>query len=285
MPTSSPALATTTPSLANGPPPRVTAEDAGGEVFRECDHCPEMVVAPAGSAKIGSPGDEKGHDPGETQRTVTIAKPFALGRYAVTFREWDACVADGGCGDTEPADFGMGRNPRQPVILVTVEDAERYVAWLSKKTGHAYRLPSEAEWEYAARACRAPDCPYQAFWFGPIHPKAAVYDWKQSYLGSPTSAQKSATQTVDSGAPNPFGLYNMLGNVRQMTADCWNPIPPAAPSDGKALKSGDCGQRATRGGSWNDAPQDLRAAARRAALVDEPSAQIGFRVARDLEGP
>ena len=179
----------------------------------------------------------------------------------------------------------MGHAPTQPVIFVAFEDVERYVAWLTKKSGHVYRLPSEAEWEYAARACRAPDCPYQAFWFGPITPKAAVYDWRQSYLGSPTIAKKSATQGVDSGAPNAFGLYNMLGNVRQLTADCWNPAIPAGPSDGRPLKSGDCGQRATRGGSWNDAPEDLRAAARRPALVDEQSPQIGFRVARDLEGP
>ena len=154
--------------------------------------------------------------------------------------------------------------------------------WLKRKTGQPYRLLSESEWEYAARGCRTLKCAYAPFWFGAIKPELAVYDSRRSYDGSPKAAALLKTAPVDNGSPNPFGLYNMLGNVRQWTQDCWNPTPAASPSNGAPVLSGDCTARATRGGSWADDPAKLRASARDYESVDEGSERIGFRVARDL---
>ena len=212
---------------------------------------------------------------------VELAKPFAVGRAAVTFDEWDACLAEGGCGNWRPGDYGFGRGGR-PVIFVSWNDAQGYVDWLKRKTGQPYRLLSEAEWEYAARGCADLKCPYAPFWFGAITPEAAVYDWRYSYQGSPKSAAALKTAPADGGKPNPFGLYNILGNVRQWTADCWNATPSSAPSNGAPVTSGDCTARATRGGSWDDKPAELRAAARSWESADERSPYVGFRVARPL---
>jgi formylglycine-generating enzyme required for sulfatase activity len=265
-----------------GPAPSVAAGDPGGEIFRECDDCPTMVVIPAGKAMLGSPPGEPGRKTGEVApHEVDIARPFAVARHATTFDEWDACIADGGCNARRPGDYGFGRKNR-PVILVSWNDAEAYVDWVKRKTGAPYRLLSEAEWEYAARGCTSPKCPYAAFWFGSIRPELAVYDSRFAYDGSPKANAALKTAPADSGAPNPFGLYNMLGNVRQWAADCWNATPPATRSDGAPLLSGDCDERATRGGSWSDQPGDLRAAARSWESADERSPYIGFRVARTL---
>jgi len=244
-----------------------------------------MVVVPRGSALIGSPSGEPGRQANEaTPHEVDIAKPFAVGRFAISFAEWDACVASGGCDAWRPGDFDMGRG-RKPVIFVSFDNANAYLSWLRRKTGKDYRLLSEAEWEYAARGCANPKCPAQPFWFGQISPEVAVYDWRYSYGGSPRAEEAPKTAPVDFGQPNPFGLYNMLGNVRQWTADCWTPKPSSARSDGAAVTTGDCGERVTRGGAWSDKPQALRAAARSSGLSDEQSPQIGFRVARTLSAP
>ncbi|MGO9772685.1 MAG: SUMF1/EgtB/PvdO family nonheme iron enzyme [Roseiarcus sp.] len=269
-------------AVAVGPPPAIAADDPGGEVFRECDQCPEMVVLPAGKAMLGSPLGEPGRQTSEmTPHEVDIAKPLAVGRYSVTFDEWDACFAEGACGHRRLGDLDFGRG-RRPAIFATWKDAEAYVDWLAHKTGQPYRLLSEAEWEYAARGCTSLKCPYQAFWFGAITPELAVYDSRYSYQGSPKSTPPLKTAPVDSGPPNPFGLYNILGNVRQWTQDCWSATPASAPSNGAPATSGDCSARATRGGSWADRPVDLRAAARSWETVDEGSEKIGFRVARPL---
>src|SRR5262249_40612437 len=131
------------------------------EEFKECAHCPDMVVVSGGAFAMGSPDSETLRSGNEgPQHKVTIARPFAVGRYAVTFEEWDACIADGGCSDYRPSDLGWGRG-RQPVIYVSWDDAKAFVSWLSKKTGSPYRLLSESEWEYAARAGTV--TPY---WFG-----------------------------------------------------------------------------------------------------------------------
>jgi formylglycine-generating enzyme required for sulfatase activity len=132
-------------------------------VFKECENCPEMVVVPSGSFTMGSPASEEGRGNEEgPQHSVTLAKPFAVGRFAVTFDEWDACVADGGCNGHRPDDKGWGRG-RQPVINVSWADAKAYVAWLSRKTGKPYRLLSEAEREYVTRAGTT-----TPFWWGII---------------------------------------------------------------------------------------------------------------------
>ncbi|MGD0561566.1 MAG: SUMF1/EgtB/PvdO family nonheme iron enzyme [Roseiarcus sp.] len=265
-----------------GPPPALAAGDPGGEVFKECDECPEMVVVPAGKAMLGSPSGEPGRRPDEmTPHQVEIAAPLAVGRYAVTFKEWDACFAEGGCGHRSLGDLDFGRD-RRPVLFATWNEAQLYVDWLKRKTGQPYRLLSEAEWEYAARGCTSLKCPYAPFWFGAITPEIAVYNWRDSYQGSPKSSAPLKTAPVDSGPPNPFGLYNILGNVRQWTLDCWSAAPASAASNGAPVVSGDCSARATRGGSWADKPVELRAAARSWETVDEGSEKIGFRVARPL---
>ena len=123
-----------------------------GRIFRDCDNCPQMVVVPAGNYMMGSPASEEGRDEDEGPRhRVTIGYPLAVGVHEVTFAEWDACEAAGGCGGYRPDDEGWGRGSR-PVINVSWEDAREYVRWLSRETGEAYRLPSESEWEYVARA-------------------------------------------------------------------------------------------------------------------------------------
>jgi len=271
-------------AVAVGPPPRVAANDPGGEVFKECDDCPEMVVVPAGKAMLGSPAGESGRQTFEAApHMVEIAKPFAVGRYAVTFAQWDACFAEGACGHRRLGDLDFGRG-KHPAIFATWADAQLYVQWLKRKTGQPYRLLSEAEWEYSARGCKSLKCAYAPFWFGAIKPEIAVYDTRRSYDGSPKASPRLKTEPVDSGPPNPFGLYNMLGNVRQWTQDCWDPAPAAVASNGAPVVSGDCTERTTRGGSWADEPAKLRAGARDYESVDEGSERIGFRIARDL-GP
>jgi formylglycine-generating enzyme required for sulfatase activity len=283
-PAPAPAAEPPAAAVSVGPPPKIAANDAGGEVFKECDECPEMVVVPAGKAVLGSPPGESGRQTFEAApHVVEIAKPVAVGRYAVTFAQWDACYAEGGCGHRRLGDLDFGRGKR-PAIFATWAEAQLYVQWLKRKTGQPYRLLSEAEWEYAARGCRNLKCAYAPFWFGAIKPELAVYDSRRSYDGSPKADPRLKTEPVDSGPANPFGLYNMLGNVRQWTQDCWNPAPSAVASNGAPVLSGDCSARATRGGSWADEPSKLRAASRDYESVDEGSERIGFRVARDL-GP
>jgi formylglycine-generating enzyme required for sulfatase activity len=267
-----------------GPAPQPPANDPGGEVFKECDECPEMVVIPVGKASLGSPRGELGRDDRNEAEPheVEISRPFAIGRYAVTVAEWKACVADGGCGSRLPGNMGF-EGDRRPVIFVSWNDAQAFVGWLNKKTAGRYRLPGEAEWEFATRGCARQDCDAKPFWFGKITPESAVYDWKFSYDGSPKAYLPLQTETVDWGAPNPFGLYNMLGNVRQWTLDCWNPSPGTARGAGAPVLTGDCSERVTRGGSWNEKPSKLRAGARAwAAADDRTSPNIGFRVLREL---
>jgi formylglycine-generating enzyme required for sulfatase activity len=266
--------------IATAPP----LDPKGGEAFRECEDCPEMVVAPAGRATIGSPFGEAGRDDKAEfgPREVVIGKPFAIGRYAVTFAEWDACVADGVC--RRQGDMGFGRG-RRPAIFVSWNDAQTYAQWLSQKTGQTYRLPSEAEWEYAARGCLSASCDLKPFWFGVPTPDVAVYDWRFSYQNSPKAYnQGQHTEPVDRGAANPFGLYNIIGNVRQWTLDCWSVEKSAARSDGAAVESGDCSERVTRGGSWSERPAALRAGARDwAEANDRTQPNVGFRVVRELK--
>jgi formylglycine-generating enzyme required for sulfatase activity len=252
--------------------------------FKECENCPEMVTLPPGTFVMGSPATEPGHQANEgPQNQIEFAGAFAVGRQAVTFDEWNACVADGGCNGYRPADFGWGGG-KQPVINVSWNDAQAYVAWLSKKTGAPYRLLSEAEREYATRACTSTDCPSTPFWFGAeISPDRANYDWRRSYNGG-AKAPQAALRTVasDASEPNPFGLLQVHGNVREWVADCWNPSLSGQPPDGAARVKGDCKGRVLRGGSWKDEPRDLRSAKRTWEMADERQPEIGFRVARTL---
>lgn len=247
--------------------------------FRDMPTAPQMVVVPAGEYVMGSPATEAGRGTFEDpQHKVVIAHAFALGKYDVTFDQWDACVADGGCNGYHPSDEGWGRGS-QPVVNVSGADAQAYVDWLSKKTGQHYRLPSEAEWEYAARA--GADTVY---WWGDTADHAhANYGADVCCSGLAEGADRwQTTSPVGSFPANPFGLYDMNGNVMQFVADCWHGSYKGAPVDGSAWAQPDCGLRTIRGGSWSSPPAFIRSSDR----IWIPAALrfnfVGFRVARDM---
>jgi formylglycine-generating enzyme required for sulfatase activity len=247
-----------------------------GAFFKDCPDCPEMVVVPSGSFTMGSPESEPERLYGEgPEHKVTISEPFAVGRFAVTFAEWDACAHDGGCGGHEPSDQGWGRS-NMPVINVSWNDAQAYVKWLSEKTGRRYRLLSEAEREYAARAGKK-----SPFWWGAyITPEQANYNGDYTYNGGAKGVFRGKTTPVQSFDPNPWGLYQVHGNVWEWVEDCRHDNYDSAPSDGSAWTTGECRVRSLRGGSWNRRPQDLRAAFRdKGGFPNDRYYGIGFRVA------
>jgi formylglycine-generating enzyme required for sulfatase activity len=244
-----------------------------------CAMCPEMVMAPAGSFTMGSPASEperNEHTDGQKQVGVTIARPFAVGKFAVTFDEWDASVADGGCKGYRPDDQGWGRG-RRPVINVSWDDAEIYIDWLNAKTDKTYRLLSEAEREYVTRAGTT-----TPFWWGTaITSKQANYDGEELYRGGGNKGEfRRQTVPVDSFEANPWGLFNVHANVAEWTEDCWNDSHQGNPGNGSARKTGDCDTRVVRGGSWISLPQRLRAASRGRVSTDYRSGSYGFRLAR-----
>jgi formylglycine-generating enzyme required for sulfatase activity len=245
------------------------------DAFKECDKCPEMVVVPQGQFMMGSRDGEEGRSENEgPQHLVTFRSQFAVGRYAVTFDEWDACVADGGCDGWKPDDRGWGRGPR-PVINVSWSHAKAYVAWISSKTKKDYRLLSEAEREYVTRA--GTETPF--WWGGAISADQANY----------VAADKFRAQTIatDSFAPNPWGLFQVHGNVNEWTEDCYSATYNKAPNDGSSRSSAgsDCQTRVLRGGSWEDGLTWLRSRSRDRRSVDARQDSIGFRIARTLLAP
>ena len=245
---------------------------APGTTFRDCEACPEMVVVPAGSFMMGSPASEKGRSDYEGPlHRVTIPAPFAVGKYEVTFAEWDACGAAGGCGGFVPPDWQWGRGDR-PVINVSWQDAEAYARWLSQRTGEQYRLLSEAEWEYAARA----GSQTRYAWGDAMGRGRANCD------GCGSRWDNTSTAPVGSFSPNAYGLHDMHGNVREWASDCWNDDYAGAPADGAAWLQGDCERRGVRDGSWNHHPAVLRSAVRYWYRIDRPSPMLGFRVARPI---
>ena len=270
----------------------MTAGQLGvGQRFRDCVECPEMIVVSAGSFLMGSPNAEHGvwdEDAGPLHR-VAFTVPFAVGIYEVTFDEWDACVADGGCGGHRPrrplirvdvvADGGRswGRG-RRPVIRVSWNDAQSYVRWLSGKTGKRYRLLSESEWEYVARA--GTQTPFHTG--STISTGQANYaDYYDEKLGR-EGAYRAKTVPVGSFAANAWGLHDVHGNVWEWVQDCWNDNYQGAPRDGSAWESGDCSLRVLRGGSWYNDPGFLRSANRIRTVTRRSSSQFGFHVARTL---
>ena len=253
-----------------------------GRVFRDCPECPELVVVPAGSFTMGSPSSEgRRHDDEGPQHRVTIPEPIAVGKYEVTFAEWNACVAAGGCNGHRPDDEGWGRGQR-PVIDVNWGDAKAYVGWLSRKTGERYRLLSEAEWEYSARAGTT-----GPFHFGStISTDQANYDGNYTYGSGRKGVYRRKTMPVGSFSANGFGLHDVHGNVWEWVEDCvHDSYAGGAPTDGSAwVSGGGCNRRVLRGGSWvNDRPGGLRSAHRIGdAAGDSGAASNGFRVSRTL---
>jgi formylglycine-generating enzyme required for sulfatase activity len=246
--------------------------------FRECDVCPEMVVVPKGSFIMGTPADEpyrlKGEDP---QHRVTIARPFAVGRFAITFDEWDACLADGGCNGDPGTDYGFGRG-RLPAQGLTFAAAKSYLAWLSKKVGRTYRLPSESEREYFARAGTT-----TPFGFGKtISAQNANYDASNNYPGGPYGVASKGPVVVDSYAPNKFGLYQVNGNLSEWTEDCYTKrYTEDTPSDGSPWLEGDCSKRMMRGGGWQGSALTQRTGYRDGTNVGG-GYDLGLRVVRTL---
>jgi formylglycine-generating enzyme required for sulfatase activity len=242
------------------------------DIFKECNECPEMVVLPAGNFTMGSPVGEHGRDVDEgPQHSVTIGKPFAVSRFAATFDEWDACIAGGGCNGHTPRDQGWGRG-RRPVLNVSWDDAMAYVAWLCRKTGKAYRLLTEAEWEYATRAGSA-----TAYYWGD-----AIGKGNANCDGCGSQWDNQQTAPVGSFAANAFGLYDMAGNAWQWTQDCYQESYNGASPDGSAWTGGDCSHRVIRGGSWISIPPILRSAGRFWNTVNSRGNLLGFRAARTL---
>jgi formylglycine-generating enzyme required for sulfatase activity len=245
-----------------------------GQSFRDCaTDCPEMVIVPAGSFVMGSPATEPGQQRSEQpQHRVTIAKPLAVSKFALTFAEWDACAAHGDC-NAHIDDSGWGRG-RQPVVNVSFDEAQRYLAWLTKISGKPYRLLTEAEYEYAARAGTPTAYP----WGDDVGENNA------NCLGCGSPWDGKRTAPVGSFPPNRYGLYDMVGNVWELVEDCYHADYDHAPVDGSVWNGGDCTQHRARGGSFTGIPDDIRSANRGRAANGDRSPVIGFRVARAL-GP
>ncbi len=251
-----------------------------GETFRDrnadgsgCAVCPEMVVVPTGSFTMGSPDTEEGRDEDEgPQHLVTIHRPFAVGKYEVTFAEWDACVAAGGCDGYRPDDQGRGRGNR-PVASVHWVDARNYVAWLSGTTNQLYRLLTEAEWEYAARAGTTT----RYSWGDDIGSGNANCD------GCSSEWDGRQTAPVGSFSPNGFGLHDMHGNVWEWVEDNRHGNYIGAPTDGSAWTTGGrVKERVLRGGAWDYEPHNLHSAARTRSGKRNRDPSDGFRIARSL---
>ncbi len=237
-----------------------------GDVFRDCPQCPDLVVVPPGIFVMGS---EKHKREGPT-RVIRVRRPFAIGRFEVTRDEWLLCVAAGACNHT-PDDHGWGTE-RMPVINVDHRMVHNYTNWLSTVTGQTYRLPSEAEWEYAARAGSKKN-----YWFGDDVGENQVNCRK---CGSPWSGIGSAP--VGSFDPNPWGLFDMHGNAFEWVEDCWSDTHQGAPQTLAPRTDGDCRFRVIRGGSWYYFSRMSRSANRQKNPAAVKSYWLSFRVVREL---
>ena len=239
---------------------------------------PEMVSLPGGSFQMGSPRTEAGRDDDEGPQHRVSLQPFAISRTEVSFADYDRFAA--ATGRRKPDDRQWGRGT-QPVINVDWQDAKAYAQWLSQQTGKNYRLPTEAEWEYAARAGTT-----TAFWTGNcIDTDKANYDGTIDYAGCGAKTGKDRQRTVPVGSlpANPWGLYEMAGNVWEWTEDCWHDNYQNAPTDGSAWSNdagGDCARRVLRGGSWFSIPLYLRSANRDGVIAGGAIVGVGIRLAR-----
>ena len=249
---------------------------SAGRVFRDRLRSgregPEMVVIPIGSFKMGDVQGDGDKDEVPV-RTVRIQKPFAMGSYEVTFEEYDQFAK--AANREFPGDQSWGRS-RRPVINVSWQDAVEYAKWLSAQTGKRYRLPTEAEWEYAARGGKE-----TAYWWGKDLIKGMA-----NCNGCGSQWDNNQTAPVGSFKPNPFGLYDTAGNVWEWVEDCWHDNYNGAPADGSAWKEaggGNCGRRVIRGGSWYDRPEYLALVEPGQVLPDSRYNLVGFRLVQDIE--
>jgi formylglycine-generating enzyme required for sulfatase activity len=289
---------------------------AADETFRDCADCPAMVRIRAGAFMMGSTEAETARENMDAMlasderpaHVVKVRREFSLARFAVTRGEFAAFVAEtgyrphDGCNvhhgeqwvyDKQRSwrDPGFEQTDQHPVVCVDYEATQRYVQWLSRKTGRTYRLPSEAEWEYSARAGTTT----ARFWGDGREDtcrfaNVSDFDWAEALKWDKARKDKvfqcsdrfANTAPVGSFRPNAFGLYDMLGNVWQWNEDCFQTTYRDAPKDGSAWKSGDCRFRVAHGGSWFSTPYVVRAAHRCALELDSRYYHVGFRVARSL---
>jgi len=283
-----------------------------GAPIRDCAECPEVVRVPAGTFVIGTPGADPHLTRAESQAVIVrIAKPVGIGRLEVTRREYRAFVADSGYDAHGPcitwdetlSRFNADRNrgpdnpgrPREarddhPVACVSWSDAKAYVQWLARRTGKPYRLPSEAEWEYAARAGSTARWPWGDSATDGCD-FANLYDLssRESYAfgWEPTRCRDSYPDVAPAGAlrANAFGLYDMIGNVAEWVEDCYTDSYIGRPRDGRAwVWAGGCSRRVVRGGSWVTPADRARSAYRDSAEIGTRADHLGFRVALDLDG-
>lgn len=274
-------------TAAQAPLATSTAPDLKpGSEFKDCAMCPPMIVVPPGRFVMGSPDGESGRANTEGPRhVVTIDRPFAVGKYEITFDDWEACVADRRCARQDDSGFGRGR---RPVINVSYEDTSLFIAWLSEKTNRKYQLLTEAEWEYAARAGSDKarfwgNSPDQTCEFANVFTQATMAKYKDSDRVV-FRCEDGYVETAPVGRfkPNRFGLYDMLGNVWEWVEDCWNASYVGAPDDGSAWNTGECFKRVVRGGGWYYGPRNVRSAKRLPTAPTKRSHDLGFRVARTL---
>lgn len=269
-------------NVSEAPEPESVPTPPGG-AFQDCAACPWMIEVPAGSFLMGSPESEEGRHENEGPRHRVEVAAFAAGVYEVTFDEWEACLAAGGCSYAPPE---VGPRGLTPVMWVEWEHTQEYIAWLSRETGEEYRLLTEAEWEYAARAGSTT----ARYWGDSDRDQCrhangfdrVGHDTIGNLYRQPVACDDGHGRRAPVGSylPNAFGLYDMLGNVLEWTQDCWNGSYEGTPVDGTAWESGRCDIRVVRGGHYLDESRYLRSSVRWA--TDIANQQFGFRVARDL---
>jgi len=238
-----------------------------GEIFQDCTQCPEMVALPTGTYAMGT---QDGAAKEQPVHLVSISGAIAMSRFEITWDQWGTCFAAGWC-ERDPDDHGWGRGLR-PVVNVSWEEAKLYAEWVSEMAGATYRLPSESEWEFAARAGT-----YTA------------YPWGDEIGEENANCRECNTQlwdhqSIEVGqyAPNAFGLYDMHGNIWEWIEDCWADDYVGAPQDGTARQDGDCGRRVVRSGSWYYFPQLARSASRDNFPAHLFSYNIGIRLVREM---
>ncbi|WP_321793843.1 SUMF1/EgtB/PvdO family nonheme iron enzyme [Caballeronia sp. J97] len=261
-PAAAPAAAITT---------KPAAKAASGGEIKDCPACPLLIPLAAGSFTMGSSNDDPAEKP---PHRVSVGRAFAIGKYEVTVEQWNACADAGACTRIAPeGDSGTPAPGNAPMRNVSWDDAQVYVKWLSKVGGKPYRLPTEAEWEYAARGGTQ-----STYWWGDQMKKGTA-DCKD--CGDPFKPE--APTPVGSFAANPYGLYDMNGSVWEWVADCWHSSYKNAPVDGRAWDEPSCSVRVIRGGSWREGAAYMQSATRFKYSSSVRQSQNGFRVARDLE--
>ena len=255
------------PAPASAAPAASAARPTAGSVIKDCPACPPLIALPAGSFTMGSNNSDPSEKPAHR---VAITAPFAIGKFEVTVQQWNACVNAGGCQKTTQA---ANTPPDAPIRDVSWDDAQQYVKWLASTTGKPYRLPTEAEWEYAARGGTS-----TRYWWGE---QMATGKANCKECGQPWANEGPAR--AGSSAANAFGLHDTSGSVWEWVSDCWHNSFKDAPTDGRSWDEPNCRVRVIRGGSWREGAPYMVASTRFRYDAGVRQFQNGFRVARSLK--